>query len=262
MLILLRSFLTSKNHKKMKYLLFLIGIMLGSVILGNAQTQRPDYVSSGREYFDKGKYEFAIYDFEKALHNGSAPEAYYWRGLCYYHLKNYKRAQADFDTLLANNRNFTQAYLQRGKIHLKLNNYEQALLDLQEAAKLDAENPELLNERVMVYHALARYEEAITDLKTLIRLRPNYFENYINLAGLQLQTRNFKEAVENYSKGIELMLAEKNTEDPDAYFARATAYLEIGDTAYACQDWKRAQDLGHPDAEEKKQLFCSDGAKK
>jgi tetratricopeptide (TPR) repeat protein len=241
----------------MKYWLFLIGIILGSGGT-KAQAQHIDYLSRGREYFDKGKYEFAIYDFEKALQNRPEPEAYYWRGLCYYHLQNYKRAQADFDTLLANNRGFTQAYLQRGKIHLKFNNYEQALADLQEVAKLDPENPELLIERVIVYHALARYPEAMADLKTLIRLRPNYFENYINLAGLQLQTQNFKEAVENYSKGIELMLAEKNTEDPDAYFARASAYLGIGDTARACQDWKRAYELGHPDAEEKKQLFCSE----
>ncbi|MDW8158702.1 MAG: tetratricopeptide repeat protein [Bacteroidia bacterium] len=246
----------------MKYILLFTGIIIGYASYCKSQNTHINYLNRGREYFEKGQYDFAIYDFEKALQDNAELEGYYWRGLCHYHLKNYKQALADFDTLLSKNPHFTQAYLQRGKIHIRFQNYNQALADLDKAAKLDSLNPDLLNERVIIYHALGRYKEASTDIKTLIKLRPNYFENYINLAGLQLQMKNYKEAITNYTKGLELMLAEKNSEDEDAYFGRATAFFELGDTLQACQDWNRAHALGHPDAASKIQQFCLSTAKK
>jgi TonB family protein len=45
---------------------------------------------------------------------------------------------------------------------------------------------------------------------------------------------DYTEALKNFSLAIDI-----NEDDEDAYFARASCYMKLGDTAKACEDWKK-----------------------
>ncbi len=67
------------------------------------------------------------------------------------------------------------------------------------------------------------------------------FEAYFWLGNYYNNKRNYKKAIEFYNKAIEL--------DPgfaDAYANRGNAKREMGDKKGACNDWKKAKQLGKP----------------
>jgi len=246
---------------KIKGLLFLL-VAIGWFTMGMAQKDSISVVANadylrGVDYYHKGKYEFALFDLDKAIEKAGLLEAYYWRGLCQFHLKNYSKSKSDFDFIIRHNERFIEAYLYRGKALMQMNNYHDALLDLDKAFALDSANAEVLRERVVTYHNLSRVSDAIRDLERLIGITPNYYEYYITLGGMQMQNENFESAILNFSKGIELMEKESQQDDPDIYFSRGIAFLAMGEQEKACADLAKADNLGHPFAGEQLEAHCS-----
>lgn len=220
-------------------------VVLGMLpVAGQDDTAKASYLS-GLEYYDKGQYDFALFDFDKAIETGNMLEAYYWRGKSYFKLGNLQKALADFDTLLARNPHFIEAYVYRGRIRLKLQQYEQALQDFNRAYKQDSNNVEILRERVIIFHELGRTADAIEDLKRLIDITPNYYEYHANLAGLYLRNEDYKAAVTAYTRAIDLMQQAGAKDDPDLYYNRGVARLELNQTEQACRDLTIAENLGH-----------------
>jgi len=68
------------------------------------------------------------------------------------------------------------------------------------------------------------------------------FYLWYNRANIKLKLEKYSEAIDDYSKAIDL----KN-EFGDAYFNRAINYLYLSDTTNACLDLGKAGELGNSD---------------
>lgn len=105
--------------------------------------------------------------------------------------------------------------------------------------------------RGTVYILMKKYDLALIDFNQCLKLKQDY-----NLAhyqkGIALQNlKNYDLALQSYSIAI------KN--DPmfkDAFFNRAWTYIDLKDTAQACQDFQMCKDLGVPEATKFLEELC------
>ena len=127
-----------------------------------------------------------------------------------------------------------------------LPNLEEANLLLKEWDRLDRieQNPSLadLDSKFNQASELGKkgnYAEAQQLFDEILQLDPTNARAYLNRGSNYAFQRKFKEAVNDYLKGIEL-----NPNEPIAYFLLATAYNDLGDKVNACINYKYAATKG------------------
>lgn len=227
----------------------------------NAQVITNQSYHTGLEYLNKGKYDFAIYDFGKAIESENIIDAYFWRGVCYFRLEKFDKALADFNAVIDKNQKYLDAYIYRGKLYYKEDKLRAAVDDFSVAYALDTSNVEILKDRVIIYNQLGEYPLAIQDLKRLIIKTPNYPENFATLGTLQMKITDYPGAIYSLTRAIELHRKESNGQDPELYFNRGLAKLELNDLSGACDDFIMAGNLGSAEAVDKSQEICASAKK-
>ncbi|MEG1414380.1 MAG: tetratricopeptide repeat protein [Mucinivorans sp.] len=83
------------------------------------------------------------------------------------------------------------------------------------------------------------YSAVIADLKASIALMPEFPHLYFNLGNILAKQNNMTEALEAYTKAIELF-----PYFADAYFNRALVQIMVGETQKGCLDLSKAGELG------------------
>ena len=90
-------------------------VLLSVFTMGQLYATDTLYLNRGNSFCRKGKYDWAISDYNKALElNPKFTEAYYNRGLAYYGKGEYDNAIRDFDKALEISPVFAEAYNNRG----------------------------------------------------------------------------------------------------------------------------------------------------
>ena len=166
-------------------------------------------------------------------------------------------------------------YLKRSELYLQNNQYSKALLDLSKVQELTPENIDVYYQKALIYLKTNKPDLALTELFE--------FEKYITtpdvlelIASSLYLSKKYKLSVEYYSK-----LIEKNLSRVDYFIKRGVVYFDLKDytkaesdftqaldldprlaeayyqrglTRYfssnlngACEDWKKAGNLKHPD---------------
>jgi ankyrin repeat protein/cytochrome c-type biogenesis protein CcmH/NrfG len=136
-------------------------------------TNAAAYNKRGCAYADKGDYDRAISDFDKALElDPNYAFAYSNRGYAYADKGDYDRAISDLDKALELDPRYAEAYLNRGLACYRKGSYDRAISDFDKALEL---NPKLalayLN-RGNAYRHKSDYDRAISDYKKFIELAP------------------------------------------------------------------------------------------
>lgn len=99
------------------------------------------YQKRANASIDKGDYDSAIADYNKAIELKSAePSAYLNRGMAHFNKKNYDLAIADYDKVIELNPKDVLAYLNRADSYEKKGDIQKAALDYQKVVELDATN--------------------------------------------------------------------------------------------------------------------------
>ena len=62
---------------------------------------------------------------------------------------------------------------------------------------------------------------------------------------------DFSGEIDDYTKVINI-----NPKDTDAFFNRANVKKDIGDMKGACEDWRKAEELGDNEAEKLLEEYC------
>ena len=84
--------------------------------------------NQGLDYFEKGDYENAIKDFNRALEiNPKFAEAYNNRGNAYALMGDFERAIADFNRALEINPKLAGAYFNKGLVYDRLGRFQEAV---------------------------------------------------------------------------------------------------------------------------------------
>ncbi len=142
--------------------------------------KRPETVSiaqahsnRGYAYAEKGQFDRAIRDFNKAIKGDPKDDnAYNYRGVAYMKKKQYARALADFNKAIGLEPNNFYAYNNRALAYLKSDKMREALRSVNKAIKLNPEQASFYETRGRIHEALEKKEKAIQDYGSAYHLSP------------------------------------------------------------------------------------------
>ncbi|GAB1370578.1 hypothetical protein MASR1M45_06390 [Candidatus Kapaibacterium sp.] len=130
---------------------------------------------------------------------------------------SFETARYYLETVIKEDSSRGEAYLLFGKLENKEENFEAAISHLNKVISADPTNLEAFKERAYSNRRLGLYQNAIKDLSRLLII---------------------------YDK------------DGSIFFERGNVYFDNNELDNACQDWKRAFELGYGEADRVYQKFC------
>lgn len=134
-------------------------------------------------------------------------QLYYERALAYYDLGDLTMALKDFNKTVELEPDFASAFNDRGICHFELMQFRESLSDFNQAIKLDPEYSEAYFNRSLVWDELGETGKALSDLDKAIALDPDFGDAYYNRAVYRLNSDRAK-ACQDFKKAAELGIKE------------------------------------------------------
>lgn len=205
------------------------------------------------------KYAEAIELYNQAeTFQANDPELYFNRGAAYVFTEDYKQAIRDFNKSIEIRPDFPDVYYYRGYSLAEQGRLKAAIEDYSTAIKLKPEYAAAYYNRGAAKAELESYEAGMQDFQVALEKQPDLVNGRINIALSKLGMKKYEEAIEDLTKVIDL----RDENLAKAYYYRGEAKYEINRKEDGCSDWRRASNLGHEQATENVNNFCSDGRKK
>jgi tetratricopeptide (TPR) repeat protein len=204
----------NKSCKSMVISIIIIPILLSCASTQQKQSEPRDaqfYLNRGDAYGQKGQYDQAISDFNKALEI---------------------------------NPRYAKAYNNRGIAYEMKGQYDQAISDYNKALKIDPETAETYYNRGNAHYKKGQYDRAISDFNKALEMNPRYAEAYINRGTVYSRKGQNDEAISDYSKAIEI-----DPEGVKAYHGRAEQYISKGQYDKTISDLEKALEINPKNAD-------------
>ncbi|MBN2683265.1 MAG: tetratricopeptide repeat protein [Bacteroidales bacterium] len=245
------------------------------------------YFLSGEMYFMEEKFDLAKDHYKKASEfDKTNASAFYQYALCCNKTDDFTGAEKALGSAitLGNNEN---AVLLRAEVRLKLKNYQGSVDDFAAyIIKTKTKDPEVYHNKGLAYSNLNKhdlaikeyskaimynreffksyYERAVSyssmgaaketmamrDFTKALEINPNCGEAYHKRGKFYFEKGKFSEAIDDFTKAL------KNIQDAEIYYLRGASFHALDNTKKACEDLKKAADLGHQKAAEDKLRIC------
>jgi tetratricopeptide (TPR) repeat protein len=178
---------------------------------------------------------------------------YFDRGSAYGQKGQYDRAISDFNKALEINPGYAEAYNNRGVAYGFKGQHDKAISDYSKAIEIDPEGVKAYHNRAWQYTLKGQFDQAISDLKKALEINPNNADTNNNLAWVLATAkvpafRDGKKAVELALKACELS-DWKNLGYLDTL---AAAYARAGDFENAVKWQERV--IGSPEVAQQADL--------
>ncbi|XP_014797123.1 PREDICTED: tetratricopeptide repeat protein 6 [Calidris pugnax] len=160
-----------------------------------------------------------------------AAEIYYLTGLCHLEQKNLLRAHHAFSMAIRLHSSYPDAFYQRGLCRMQLRQ-DKCIQDFNQALVLCPSHFQAYMSRAAYYGSKGRYSKAILNCNEAIKILPNSVQAYFYRGTLKYQNKTFKAAIEDFSKTIDL-----DKTSILAYYNRAVCYHQIKDFRKALKDY-------------------------
>lgn len=187
----------------------------------------------------KGDFHGAIADFNKTIElNPGDAVAHGNRSVAFSSIGDFNRAIADLDTAIKLNPDYVAAYSSRGNAYREKDEIDRAIADFDKAISLDPGYAIAYNDRGKAFVDRGEVDRAIDDFNKAIALGPDFVDAYVNRANTYREKGEFDRALADYNKVIRIR--------PDfavAYNNRATTYSDMGEYGRAIADLDRAIEL-------------------
>jgi eukaryotic-like serine/threonine-protein kinase len=198
-----------------------------------------DHFLMADEFYRRERFPEAIQEFDRVLErNPSDFWAEYLNALCLLRQQRPAEARALLSACLAQRTDFVWLYLLRGFAQEELQAWDAADSDFQKAAKLPLdENTRYV---LLVYRAVLRIRtdrcaDAIGDLQAAIKLKPNAYQAFVNMANAYRKLGNLDQAVAQLNRALELEPGLAHL-----YRLRARLQIERNATESALDDFNQA----------------------
>jgi tetratricopeptide (TPR) repeat protein len=122
---------------------------------------------------------------------------------------------------------------------MKLEKYKEAIEDYTEALKLDSTYYFALNNRGIAKIETKNYIGAIEDFTLCLEIKNNYYSAISNRGIAYYKAKKYKEAINDFNTLIAI-----NPSDGNNYLHRGNTKEMLRDKEGACEDWKKAAELG------------------
>jgi len=221
-------------------------------------------------YFNTGRPELALFDFNKALELDPAyNDALIGRANTlgelgkkqdsvaneYRNRNDLKTAEAyarkaqeffgksipDYSTYLKQNPKDTAAWLWRATAYRNIRQYDQSNADLQQAVRINPRYAEAYYFMGLNELDRGRIEPAVQHFDKAIQINPGYQIVYFWKGKAYLTAKQYQKAIENFTQAIQL-----NPSDPYSLINRAVCYYNLDDYAKAAADLEAAKKTGYP----------------
>ncbi len=216
-------------------------------------------------------YEKAIKILKKLLtKNFKSDTVNYKIGICYFGYGRYfemtqndnekcnsayENALIYFDNALTCNMYYCDAYIEKQKILHNLNRSSEALAVLNTAIKIFPDNLQLICNRGVEKWSLGDMNGALTDLNKSIQSKEldsmDCSSAYRFRGHLYQQKGEFEIAIRDFTNAIS-----QNPKEDLAFLSRAKCYQEMGLRDKACEDFRKAADLGYIGLYQTIQEYC------
>ncbi|WP_310483810.1 tetratricopeptide repeat-containing serine protease family protein [Chamaesiphon sp. VAR_48_metabat_403] len=173
---------------------------------GSSQpTTADDFFITAQEKSQKGDYQNAIADYNRALSlNPQFEEIYFRRGIARSLTKDSQGAEADYTRAIALNPQHAEAYLHRGSTRNLLANWQGAKSDFDVAIALEPNLASAYVGRGVALCELKDRQSGLKDYDRAISIDPNNADAFTHRAFAYHQLGNNRSAVANYVAAAEL----------------------------------------------------------
>lgn len=210
---------------------------------------RTPYLDSANIELGKFNFSQAIRLYDKSIESEPLLRiAYYQRGLAHYALQQFKEAEQDFTDALEQKYWFktpdSRILATRAAMKYDLNDIDGAIVDLLKAREKNNNSYEISFKLGECWAKKGDLKEAKKYFRFATGDDPSNPEAFYQLAGVYVALKKYKNAIEVYEKAISLEPRSGN-----AYLNRGMCHARERDMDKACQDWKKAAELGSQEAE-------------
>ncbi len=189
----------------------------------------------GKCFFRLKRYDEAIADFHKSLLRCSASReatVTFLRGVAYQRNRNLKNAEIDFNRVLALQPKHTGAYYFRGLCLIARKEFRKAIKDFTADLGINYGNGYSLYQRGHCYYKLGMHPEAIRDYKVAAKKLPDDAVLFNDMGLAHDAMRQLEAAIKDYTRAIRLKEAY-----PIYWSNRAYAHLRLGEIDKALHDY-------------------------
>lgn len=172
--------------------------------------------------------------------------AYYNRGYCYFHLRDYKKFQMDYDAIALNFETGHSYYMKYAPMLFEIRDFNKVIqvinYDLDLTSLNNKEKSEAFSIRGICYLIKRDYEKTAKDFQDAYNLLPNA-SNTMNFALIKYYLGDYKESEELYIKA----LTQEGFDEMQDYIYNnlANLYHKLGNNDDACKYWQLAIDTGY-----------------
>jgi tetratricopeptide (TPR) repeat protein len=196
--------------------------------------------SLGVGFLNVHQYQNACTSFKKAISiEPNYIEAYFNLAKGLKSLEKYEEAISNYSKCISLNPNYADAYNNRGSVYLEnLQEPEKALIDFQNFLKIQ---PNVWNGFYNIancYSELKEYEEAIKHYDRALELNPNNPDIYLSCGVTYYKLEQYEEALKSYDLALKL-----SPTNADIYFSRGVTYFELERYEEALKNYDRALEL-------------------
>ncbi len=193
------------------------------------------YQLQGYLAFQAGKYEEALSRFQRSLEKQPGLAAYFYVGLCYYHLGKLELALNHFQKVLDYQRESVPARNMVALTLLRQGRLDDAIREAETAARYDADNALAFNILGSAYMGKNLYDRAMENFDRAIRIEPGLADAHFKKGIYQLARGEAAQAEMSLTRALEaapdtmdtrVVLAGQMLQRGD--FARAAELLEGG----------------------------------
>jgi tetratricopeptide (TPR) repeat protein len=184
-------------------------------------------------YFYVRKYQESLNYLDEALKlDNFNAKAYFMKGMNFKETGDTAKAISSMQTAVEQDNTYYNAYVQLGLLfsaqHNKLGEDY-----FNNALRLQPENPEVLYDLARLFQDEKRYKEAAALYEHMLNINKNFFDAQYNLAVIQVDIKNYPEALKRFSDAIAMQ-----PKNPKSYYGRGYTYQLQGDLQNAAADYR------------------------
>jgi len=144
-------------------------------------------------------------------------------GVGFLNIRQYDKACASFNRAISMEPNFIEAYFNLAKALNSLEKYEEAISNYSMCISLNSNYADAYNNRGTVYlKNLKEPEKALSDFKIYLKIIPNAWNGFYNIAQCYSELEEYEEAIKNYNRALEL-----NPDNANVYSNKGIVYKSM-----------------------------------
>ncbi len=219
-----------------------------TIYLAHCTTKNPSYYNAfylqGMIEFEEKKYENAINSFTKVIELvPTLADAFNDRASAKRMLEKYQEAIEDYSAAIILKKEKAIYYNNRGSAKMKLENFKDAIDDYTAAIILDSNCYLAINNRGIAKLENKDYKGAIEDFTLCLKKKSDYYTAINNRGIANYKAKRYKEAIDDFN-----IFISNNPLEASAYLHRGNTKEMLRDNEGACNDWKKAAELGIEEA--------------